>query len=133
MAHLLNARILAFLDLINTDCGTAATCKVYTGTEPATIDITATGTLLGTLTLANPAFGSAADAAPGGTLTAGVIADDASADSSGDPGYARIAHSDTTDILQVSAGVGSGELDFLTTITAGQPMQVSSLVISMAE
>ena len=134
MANLLNARILAFLNLIDTDLGANATIKVYTGSMPATLDITATGTLLGTLTMdATNAFGAAVDAAPNATMTANTIVEDSSADATGTPAYARLATSGGTDIVQLTAGVGSGEVDFLTSFTSGQPIQMSSLVISMNE
>ena len=41
------------------DIGGAGTIQIRSGTRPATADTTATGTLLATVTLANPAFGSA--------------------------------------------------------------------------
>ena len=56
----------AIVDLIDGGAG-AGTCKIYTATQ-ATDPDTAIGAqvLLATLTFSDPAFGAAADAAPGG-------------------------------------------------------------------
>ena len=47
------------------DAGAAAGyIEIRTGSQPATADTAATGTLLGTLTLSDPAFGNATTASP---------------------------------------------------------------------
>jgi hypothetical protein len=138
MARISNARVLAILDAIDTDANAgagAAIIRVYasTGTPPLTLDDAVNGTLLGTLTMSDPAFGAAADTTPGGSLTAAAIANDTSADATGTPDYARILDSDLNPIMQVSCGVGGGELNFLTSIVATQPIQISSFVVTLAE
>jgi len=135
MAFISNARAISILDGIDTALGTNAVISVYDGTPPVTLDTALSGnTLLAELTMdATNAFGAATDANPGATMTANAIANDASANATGTPTFARLATSGATDVLQVTAGVGSGELNFLTSITATQPVAISSLTLTMAE
>jgi hypothetical protein len=104
------------------------TVKAYSGTVPANVAAGLGGaTLLGTLTLNATAFA----AATGGTATANAITDDSAADASGTPTFARITASDGTTVhIQCTAGVGSGELNFASAITANNVMRVTSLVLN---
>lgn len=111
-------------DLV-TAIGATSRLKIYTGTAPSKT-AAPTGTLLATLTPANP-FGSVS----GGVLTAGTIASDPSAAASGTPGYYRVIDGTTDDgshtQIQGSCGVGSGDINFASTIVAGGAVAVSSL------
>lgn len=107
----------ATLDAIKTriDAGSGAgTLKVYSGTIP---------------TNANTAIGSQVLL---GTLTFSAITQDSSADATGTIGWARIADSDGTTIMDVSAGTGSGVvLQFNTlAVTAGGPIACSAFTIT---
>ena len=137
MAFITNARAISILDAIDTAIGTSGLVKVYdaTGGVPATLDTALTSqVLLAELTLdATNAFGAATDANPGATMTANAVTNDASANATGTPAFARIQTSGATDVLQVTAAVGSGELNFTTSITSGQPVAISSFVLTMAE
>lgn len=108
----------------------AATMKVYTGTIPTNAN-TAIGAqvLLGTLTFTDPSAG----AASAGVWTASAITQDGSADASGTIGWARIADSDGTTIMDVSAGTGSGVVLAFNTlaITAGGPISCSAFTITV--
>lgn len=130
-----NAKVLAILDQIDTDLGASAKINIYDGTAPINLDTALSGnTLLATLTMdATNAFGAAVDTTPGGSLTANTITDDSAADATGTPTFARLTTSGDVAVAQVSAAVGSGELNFLTSITSGQPVQITSLVITLAE
>lgn len=75
--------------------------NVYTGSQPATADTAATGTLLGTLTLSSDAFGASSS----GTITANAITSDSAADASGTPGYIRAYR--TGDTAPGSTGNGT--------------------------
>ncbi len=75
--------------------------NVYTGSQPATADTAASGTLLATLTLPSDVFGASSS----GTITANTITADSSADASGTPGYARWYR--TGDTAPGSAGNGT--------------------------
>ena len=138
MAIITNTLVLATLDAINTAANAgagAALLRVYqsSGTPPATLGDAVNGTLLAELTMSDPAFAAAVDTTPGGSITASAITDDGSANATGTPDYCRIVDSNLVDVLQTTAGVGSGEANFLTSITAGQPVQVTSVVLTLAE
>lgn len=123
-----NATLDAIAARIDAGSG-AGTLKVYTGTIPTNAN-TAIGSqvLLGTLTFSDPC----APAASGGVLTFDAITQDSSADATGTIGWARIADSDGTTILDVSAGTGSGVvLQFNTlAVTAGGPIACSAFTIT---
>lgn len=80
---------------LNTDIGTSAQIKVYTGTPPATVATAFTGTLLVQYAGNAGGFGSAAS----GQLTASAVAN-ATASATGTAGYFRIATSGGTDVAQ---------------------------------
>lgn len=122
----------ATLDAIATriDAGSGAgTMKVYSGSLPTNAN-TAIGSqvLLGTLTFSDPCAGSAAS----GVLTFDAITQDSSADATGTIGWARLADSDGTTVMDVSAGTGSGVvLQFNTlAVTSGGPIACSALTIT---
>ena len=120
------------------DAGPAAgKIEIRTGTQPAGgPDAAATGTLLGTLTLSDPAFGNAADQNPGGRATAAAITGDTSADATGTAGWFRALTSDNVAKIDGSISLVSGggdmELDN-TNIVAGQAINVSSWTIDLGE
>ena len=80
------------LDMCNSgadapDAGSgAALLRIYTGSAPSNVDDAASGTLLGTLVLSDPAFGAAADQNPGARAAASAVTSDTSADASGTAG-----------------------------------------------
>lgn len=115
------------------DAGVAAApgfIEVREGAQPATPQDAATGTLLGTLTLSDPAFGAAAN----GVVTANAIADDTNADASGTAGWFRAYDSDAVAVIDGSiTGVGGGgdlELDD-TNIVTGGVISVDSWTMTM--
>ncbi len=97
---------------------------IYTGTAPSKT-AAPTGTLLATLT-PSATFGTSTT----GVLTAGTITS-ANAVASGTPGYYRIIDGTTDDgthtQVQGSCGVGSGDINFPSTIASGGSTGVSSL------
>lgn len=120
----------ARLDAITTFAGNGALLRIYDGTQPATGG--AATTKLAELTCGSPfAAGAAA-----GVLTLGAIAQDSAADASGNASWFRIVKSDgTTHVLDgtVTATGGGGDLELVTvSITAGQPVQVTSFTITEA-
>ena len=99
--------------------------KIYDGPQPANPDTAVGGTnhLLGTLPLNTPA----------GTELNGVITidvtnvQDASADLGGTPTFVRILKTDgTTPVADCTAGVGSGEFSFSSTIVLGGVIPLTS-------
>ena len=115
--------------------------NIYTGSKPTTPDDAATGTLLGTLSLAATSFGTAS----GGVLTAAAIGSDTSADNSGTAGWFRIyknaddpsgasGTSGTSTAhrrMDGTCGQGSGDMNFdNNVIVAGGTIACSSLTIT---
>lgn len=102
--------------------------KVYTGSAP-TKTTSPTGTLLATLTCS-----ATAGTASGGVYTFNSITSDTSAAASGTPGYFRVIDGTTDDgthtQIQGSCGVGSGELNFSSTIASGGTVAISSLTFT---
>lgn len=116
------------MDAVVTDVGTSAKIRVYNGTRPTNVGTALSGnTLLAELTGNASQFGTTSN----GALTVSAITNDSSADASGTPTFARIFKSDgTTAVMDISAGVGSGDLNFSTALTAGQIVSITSFVIA---
>jgi len=111
-----------------TDVSTSAVIRVYSGTRPATVGtVLSSNTLLAQLTGNASQFGTVSS----GVLTVSAITDDSSADASGTPTFARVFKSDgTTAVFDCSAGVGSGDLNFATALTAGQVVSITSWTLT---
>lgn len=85
----------------------AGSIEIRTGSQPATANTTATGTVLGTITLLNPAFGDAVT----GTIALSVpIETTAVAD--GTAGYARFLTAGSVPVLDaaITEAGGGGQL-----------------------
>lgn len=113
-----------------TDAGpSAGTLKIYTGAQPATADTAASGTLLATVVLGDPSFGSAAAGVITGADPAAV-----NAVATGVAGWFRVADSTGATVYDGAATAtgGGGELQLVTTsITSGQPVDITSLTVTM--
>lgn len=107
-----------------TDAGTLTYIRVYNGTRPTNVGTALSGnTLLAELRGNASQFGTVSS----GVITVSAITDDSSADASGTPTFARVFKSDgTTAVFDCSAGVGSGDLNFASAFTAGQPVSITS-------
>lgn len=116
---------------ITTRAGNAALLRIYSGTIPADADASITGTLLAELTCGSP-FAPAASSE--GVLTANSVTQDSSANATGTASHFRLYASDgTTVVMQgtVTASGGGGDLQLVTTsITSGQPVQITSYVMT---
>jgi len=111
------------------------TLVIYDGTPPTNVDTALSGnTVLAQLDMANPAFGAAADAAPGGTATANAITDDTSADATGTASFYRILDRDNTPVLQGTVGTSGAELNLNSvSIQSGATVSITSFTITMPE
>lgn len=120
-----NASTNAMVDLI--DQGAAAgKLKIWTGAQPGSVG-GSYGTLLGTLTFSDPAFGNSAT----GTATADAITSDTTADNSGTAQSFTITDSDDNVLMDGTCGQGSGDLNFdNNVIVAGGTIAVSSFTIT---
>lgn len=114
------------VDAIDGGAG-AGTIQVRTGGKPANPEAANTGTLLGTLTFSDPAFG----ASSGGTATASTITSDTNADNTGTAGHFRVFDSNSVCIFQGTCGQGSGDMSFdNSSIVAGGTISCSAMTYS---
>jgi len=128
-----NAAADGIVDLIDAGAG-AGTIDIFTGTQPATPQTAATGTLLATLTHSDPAFGAASV----GVATANSITSDTNVDATGTAGWARIYDSDGVDptdsVIDMDIGQGSGTLNFdNTSFVAGGTAAITSMTLTVPE
>lgn len=124
-----NAAANAIVDLLDGGAG-AGTIQIRTGSQPASANDAATGTLLGTLTLSDPAFGNAAT----GVATASEITSDSSADATGTAGWFRALDSTGATVLDgsITATGGGGDLTLdSVSIVAGGTIAVTSWTVTM--
>ncbi|GAA2990703.1 hypothetical protein GCM10017559_08450 [Streptosporangium longisporum] len=124
-----NAAADAVVDLADAGAG-AATIEIRTGSQPASANDAASGTLLATFTLADPAFGAASTgvATLAGTprTTTGVAA--------GTAGWFRLKDSTGATVLDgaVTATGGGGQLELnTTTISVGVNVEITSGTVTM--
>lgn len=109
------------------------------GAQPADPDTAASGTLLFTLPLSDPAFGSAADANPGGRATANAVTNDSSADATATLGYCRASASNDNatsldDHIDGEAGTSGADFNFNTlSIVSGATVSLTSWTVTMPE
>lgn len=115
------------VDTIDQGSG-AGTIKMYTGAQPAAVSDNPSGTLLGTLTFSDPAFGSAST----GVATASAITSDTNADASGTCQHAAIYDSDSNALADLDAAQGSGSVNFdNNVVVAGGTLAVSSMTVTV--
>ena len=118
------------LDDITAAVGNAGLLRFYSGSVPANVGASlGAATLLAELTCGSPFAASASS----GALTADSITQDSSANATGTATYFRLATSAGTAVIQgtVTATGDGGDLTLTTTsITSGQPVQVTSFVIT---
>lgn len=121
------------LDEITASVGATGWLQVWDGALPATPATAPAGALLASLQMTNPIAGIAPNGGAAGTLPMDAISDDTDANASGTPTFARIATDELgtlTGIVQMSAGVGSGDLNFDAAIVIAGTVSVTSLVIT---
>lgn len=123
-----NAAADAIVDLLDADAG-AGYIEIRTGAQPATPNTAATGTLLATIPLSDPAFGAAA----AGVATAAAIAAVAGV-AAGTAGWFR-AYDNSGDAVidgSVTATGGGGDMTLnTTTISVGVDVDVTSWTVTM--
>lgn len=118
----------SLVDLLDAGAG-AATCKIYTASQPAGPD-TAIGAqvLLATLTCSDPAFGASSS----GTATAAAITSDSSADATGTAAWARWADSNGTAVFDCDVNTSGGDINFNTvSFTAGDAVSITSFTVTV--
>jgi len=126
-----NAASNAIVDLVDGGAG-AGYIEVRTGAPPATPAAANSGTLLATLVNADPAFGDSVI----GVATANAIANDSSADGSGDAGHFREFDSDDNVVLQGTAGEAADTPNMTfadKSIVAGGVVSITSLTMTVPQ
>jgi hypothetical protein len=124
-----NACCDSVVDLLDAGSG-AGTIKIYSGSQPASANDAPTGTLLCTITLADPAFGAASTgvATLAGTPLSGTGV------AAGTAGWARLADSAGATVMDgsVTATGGGGQVELATTtISVGVTVQITSGTVTM--
>lgn len=109
----------------------AALIRVRTGSQPTNVGDSEAGTLLGTLTCTDPAFGNSGASNPGEAIAASITSD-TDADASGTAGHFRVLDSDSNPLADGTCGQGSGDMSFdNATIVAGGVIAISSFTITV--
>src|SRR5690606_20136622 len=120
----------ARLDAIETEIGTSAVLKIFSGSPPANCAAADSGDALATLTLPSDWMA----AASGGSKAKNGAWEDTSADDEGTAGHFRLYASDgTTCHIQgtVTATDGGGDLEVVnTSFAVGQPVTITSFTIT---
>lgn len=140
MARISNAAAKSALDAILAIANKGADSRiyVYTGIAPFTCEAPASGTILATLipfSGSNSAFYPASDGGGKAHSSLRTIQDDASANSSGVPGYIRYTNSSGT-VFQATAGgpTSSAECVFdKASFESGDIVKILSLALEMPE
>ena len=111
------------------DGGTGAgTIEIRSGTQPASADDAAVGTLLATLTFTDPS----APAAATGVLTMSAITEDVAADNTGTASWARVKNSTGTTIFDCNVGVSDAFIILNSvSITAGEFVTITAMTITV--
>lgn len=126
-----NASVQAIGDLFDADAG-PGTIKIYTGAQPANPATAPTGTLLGTFTLADPAFGAPSN----GSRTIGGTPIETTGVADGTAGWFRAADQSGDAVMDgtVSATGGGGNLEINTTaITTGLTVRITGGTITQPQ
>lgn len=118
----------AIVDEIDAGSG-AGTIAIRTSTQPTNVGDADQGTLLGTLTFSDPAFGNSAT----GVATASAITSDTNADASGTAGHFRIKDSNAAIHSDGTCGLGSGDMSFdNNVIVAGGTIACTAMTVTVA-
>ena len=109
--------------------------EIRTGSQPASVDDVATGTLLATLTLNDPSFPAAVDAGGSATITANAITGDTNADAAGTASWFRAYDSTGTAVIDGDVGTTVSEDLQLNNVNIGlnDTVNITSWVITLPE
>ena len=134
--QLTNAAASAAADAVvdRIDIGGAGFLRIYSGTQPATADTAAAGTLLAELQFSATAFGAAAS----GVATANAITSDASANATGTASWFRVLDGggvDVTDnVFDGSVGTSGADMNLNSVdIQAGAEVSISSFTYTQSK
>lgn len=126
----------AIVDLIDAHATLPGYVDARSGTQPASVDAAISGTQLAKIIYNDPAFGAAADGAPGGVATADTspAMQETSAPASGTVGYCRVCDGSDVGIIDGEAGTSGSDFNFdNTSINVGQTVTLTSHTVTMGE
>ena len=103
----------------------AGSIELWSGTKPAALGVPG-GTLLATLTLANPA-----GTVTNGVLTIGAVTQTNTSHVNGAPTFVRFKSSGGLVRMDIDIGSGAGNVQFSGTVANGQNVTVTGLTITM--
>lgn len=122
-----NAAADAVVDSIDVGAGTEGSVEIRSGVEPADADDVASGTLLATVSLANPAYGAAGAVTAGVADLLGTPLEDASPVASGTAGHFRVLDADGDPVFVGDIATSGADMNVnTTTVTAGVPFRINS-------
>lgn len=126
-----NAACNAFVALVDAgSTNTTGRILFYTGSQPATPQTTASGTLLATISFNNPSFGSSSNGSS--SMTTGTQVQ-GSVSTSGTPGWFRITDRNNNAVCDgsVTASGGGGDMTFdsVTWVSSGN-VAINSITIT---
>jgi hypothetical protein len=124
--------------MLNTLCAlfNSGSIKIYTGSPPADLEDSATGTLLSSgCTFSATAFGNATDGGSGSaTASANSIAADTNCAASGTAGYFRACNSGATALLQGTVGTSSADMILSSTsVTASGTLTITAFTVTLPD
>ena len=102
-----NAAAIASVDSVTAllNVGGPGYIEIRTGAQPADLSVAATGVLLATLPLSDPAFAGATDLTGRARAVANAITDDVSADNAGTATWFRAYSGAGTPVIDGNAGI----------------------------
>lgn len=124
-----NALCDTLVDRLDAGAG-AGTIEIRTGSQPASANSAATGTLLATITCADPAFGSAA----AGVATLAGVPLTTTGVAAGTAGWFRVKDSTGATVFDgsVTATGGGGDLTMSTTaVSVGLSLEITAGTVTM--
>ena len=117
----------SIVDAVTALVGSTGTLKIYSGSQPATANDAASGTLLATVTMG--AWGAASSGTANGADPVSV-----NASATGTAGWFRAASSGGTTVFDgdVTATGGGGVMTLSSTaLTSGNPVDITSVTVTM--
>jgi hypothetical protein len=116
-----------WLNQLTTTLGASGSLVIYSGSAPANVAASATGTLLATEALSNPAF----PAASAGAMVMSGLPLTVNASNNGTAGYFRLLDSGSVARWQGTCGQGTGDLSFdNATFVSGQPVNITGFTVT---
>lgn len=125
-----NAACDAIVDLIDVgSTNTTGRILIYTGSQPADPQTSATGTLLATINFNNPAFGNASSGAAAMVTSTAVSA---TVGTSGTAGWFRVTNRNNVAIFDGSISTSGADMNFdNTAFVSGGTVTINSMTITV--